>query len=258
MTEMSTIQKTADAWSNLGDNYAASDVHKFGPSLAKLIALARPNEHDICLDVGTGAGHTAVALAQSAKKVYGLDPSEGMRKAAQEGYGYLRNLEFVPGSSEATSFPDNTFDLVTARHTLHHHPSMPRTLAEIKRVLKPNGRLVIVDEITPNESVNDWYHALEVTRDPTHLRAYYVDEWKVFIKDAGLTWVVGDTDTTYRLDIESWIQRIKPNLAQAENVRYLFREASSEAQKVFTIVYKDGHPITFDMPMLVMLAIKSA
>jgi ubiquinone/menaquinone biosynthesis C-methylase UbiE len=257
MTKMATIQQTAEAWSKLGDNYAASNVHKFGPSLAKLIALARPNEHDVCLDIGTGAGHTAAALAQSAKKVYGLDPSEGMRKAAQETYGHLPNLEFVPGSSEATGFPDDTFDIVTARHTLHHHPSMPRTLTEVKRVLKPNGRLVIVDEITPEKSANDWYHRLEVTRDPTHLRAYYVDEWKAFTKGVGLTWILGDTETVYHLEIESWIARMKPSAAQAENVRQLFRYANLEAQKIFNIVYKDNSAVTFDMPMLVMLAVKS-
>jgi ubiquinone/menaquinone biosynthesis C-methylase UbiE len=252
------IQKTAEAWSKLGDNYATSNVHKFGPSLAKLIALARPNEHDVCLDIGTGAGHTAAALAQHAKKVYGLDPSEGMRKAAQASYGHLTNLEFVPGSSEETDFPDNTFDIITARHTLHHHPSMPRTLEEIKRVLKPNGRLVIVDEITPNEQVNDWYHSLEVTRDPTHLRAYYVEEWKAFIKEAGLTWVLGDTDTVYPLEVESWISRMQPSAEQAEKVRQLFRNADLETQKIFNIVYKDDNAVTFDMPMLVMLAVKSA
>jgi SAM-dependent methyltransferase len=254
----SNVQKTADAWSRLGDNYAASNVHKFGPSLAKLLVLARPNEHDVCLDIGTGAGHTAAALARHAKKVYGLDPSDGMRKAAQESYGHLANLEFVPGSSEDTGFPDNTFDIVTARHTLHHHPSMPRTLAEIKRVLKPNGRLVVVDEITPNENVNDWYHRLEITRDPTHLRAYFVHEWQIFLKDAGLTWIVGDTNTVYSLDVESWTRRMKPSAEQAENVRQLFREASPEAQKIFTIVYQDDKAVTFNMPMLVMLAVKSA
>lgn len=255
---MTTIQQTAEAWSKLGDNYAASNVHKFGPSLAKLITLARPNEHDVCLDIGTGAGHTAAALAQTAKKVFGLDPSEGMRKAAQETYGHLANLEFVPGSSEETGFPDNTFDIITARHTLHHHPSMPRTLAEIKRVLKPGGRLVIVDEITPNENVNDWYHALEVTRDPTHFRAYYVNEWKAFIREANLTWILGDTETIYRLEVESWIERMKPSAKQAENVRQLFRDANLEAQNIFNIVYQDNSAVTFDMPMLVMLAVKSA
>ncbi len=251
------VQKTAEAWSKLGDNYAASNVHKFGPSLPKLLALARPNANDVCLDVGTGAGHTAANLATFAKKVYGLDPAEGMLNAARETYGHLENLEFVAGTSEQTLFPDETFDIVTARHTLHHHPSMPRTLAEIKRVLKPNGRLIIVDEITPSENVADWYHQLEVAHDPTHVRAYFVSDWQRFIREAGLTWIVGDTNTVYSLDAESWIARMKPTQEQAEKVRQLFRESSLEAKEIFKIDYKDGNAKTFDMPMLVMLAVKT-
>jgi ubiquinone/menaquinone biosynthesis C-methylase UbiE len=252
-----TIQTTAKAWSKLGDNYAASNVHKFGPSLPKLLALARPNANDVCLDVGTGTGHTAANLAATAKKVYGLDIAEGMLRAAKESYGHLENLEFVIGSSEETGFPDDTFDILTARHTLHHHPTIPKTLLELKRVLKPGGRLVIVDEITPSESVNDWYHVLEVTRDPTHVRAYYVSEWQRFIREAGFTWIVGDTETVYSQDAESWIARMKPSNEQAEKVRSLFRDASLEAKEMFSITYKNGNAKTFDIPMLVMLAIKS-
>lgn len=251
------IQQTAEVWSKLGENYAASNVHKFGPSMPKLLALARPNTNDSCLDIGTGAGHTAATLAAFAKKVYGLDPAEGMLKAAKESYGHLGNLEFVTGTSEQTGFPDETFDIITARHTLHHHPRIDKTLLELKRVLKPGGRLVIVDEITPSKSVNDWYHALEVARDPTHVRAYFVSEWQMFIRNAGLTWIVGDTSTAYSLDAESWIARNKPTPQQAENVRQFFRDASPEAKEIFNIDYKDGNAKTFDMPMLVMLAVKS-
>lgn len=256
MNTTNSIQQTAEAWSKLGENYAASNVHKFGPSLPKLLALARPNNHDVCLDVGTGTGHTAANLALFAKKVYGLDIAEGMLKAAKESYGHVENLEFVTGTSEQIGFSDNTFDIITARHTLHHHPNIPKTMLELNRVLKPGGRLVIVDEITPSESVNDWYHALEVARDPTHGRAYYVSEWQGFLRAAGLTWIVGDTQTAYSLDAERWIARNKPTPEQAEKVRQLFREASPEAKEIFNIDYQDGNAKTFDMPILVVLATK--
>lgn len=250
------VQDIANAWSELGSNYAVSTPHKFGPSLPKLLALARPGKGDVCLDVGTGTGHTAAQLALSAKKVYGLDPAEGMRQAAQEMYGHLGNLELVPGTSEETGFPNDTFDIVTARHTLHHHPSMPRTLAELRRILKPGGRLVIVDEISPVEDLDTWYHTLEVTRDPTHVRAYTMDEWRTFIRDAGLIWIVGDADTRYRLEVEAWTRRMNPSEAQAENVRYLFREASSLARDVFNIIYDGEDAVSFDMPMALLLAVK--
>lgn len=251
-----SIEKTAASWSKLGSNYAESTVHKSGPSMAKLIQLARPNSTDLCLDIGTGTGHTAAELAKYAHKVYGLDPSNGMRQAAIEHYGGISNLEFVDGTSEKTNFADNSFDIVTARHTLHHHPSMSKTLAEIYRILKPNGRFVLVDEITPKEELNDWYHQLEITRDPTHVRSYYLSEWQRFITNASLDWIAGDSQTTYQLDIEKWIIRMNPSQEQADKVQQIFLEASSLAKTIFNIKYKDGKALSFKMPMAVILAVK--
>lgn len=251
-----TVGEVAASWSKLGQNYAESTPHKHGLSLAKLVALARPQPTDVCLDVGTGTGHTAAALAPQARKVYGLDPSKGMRQAAKDTYGHLKNIEFVDGTSEATGFDEATFDIITARHTLHHHPNIENTMLELFRVLKPRGRLVIVDEITPNEAVNDWYHALEVARDPTHLRAYYLSEWKAFVKNAGLTWTVGDTETRYPSDAEKWILRQNPSAEQAESVRALFRNASDVAKQTFNIVYEKGNAVSFEMPMALILATK--
>jgi SAM-dependent methyltransferase len=179
-----------------------------------------------------------------------------MRQAAQESYGYLKNVRFVEGTSEATHFPDNTFDLVSARHTLHHHPNIAKTLVELHRVLKPGGRLVIVDEITPSEAVNDWYHRLEIIRDPTHIRAYFLREWQSFITSAGLTWIVGDDQTRYPIDTETWILRQNPSPEQAETVRQLLREASEVAKKTFAILYQNGTALSFEMPMAVILALK--
>ena len=62
------VQDIANAWSELGSNYAVSTPHKFGPSLSKLLAVARPGKEDVCLDVGTGTGHTAAQLALNVKK----------------------------------------------------------------------------------------------------------------------------------------------------------------------------------------------
>lgn len=250
------ISQTAASWSKLGSNYATSIVHKSGPSMPKLIQLLRPNNKDLCLDIGTGTGHTAAELAKYAHKVYGLDPSDGMRLAAENLYRDIDNLSFVPGNSETTNFPDNHFDIVTARHTLHHHPSMPKTLAEIYRILKPNGRFVLVDEITPSSEVNDWYHQLEVTRDPTHVRSYYLSEWQDFLEDAGFNWIVGDSKTSYQLDIEKWINRMEPSKEQANNVRQLFLNASDLEKEIFNIQINNNIAISFNIPMAIILAVK--
>ncbi|MEM6429499.1 MAG: class I SAM-dependent methyltransferase, partial [Deinococcota bacterium] len=134
----------AETWSARGNAYALSEVHRAGPSLAKLLTLLRPRATDICLDVGTGAGHTAAAFAQHVHNVTGLDPAEGMLEAARSTYP---NITFITGSSDALPFEADSFDLMTARHTLHHHGSVPAFLAEAQRTLKSGGRLGIVDEI---------------------------------------------------------------------------------------------------------------
>ena len=247
---------SAPTWSARGADYAASEPHRFGPSLPKLLSLARPSASDVLLDVGTGAGHTAAAFAPFVKRVYGLDPAEGMLAAARETYGGISNLEFTPGTGDDTGFPDNTFDLVTARHTLHHHESVPHTLEELERVLKSGGRLAIVDEVTPNRELEAWYHALEKARDSTHVRTYLMDEWRVFVREAGLEWVVGDAQTVYTLNVESWIARMKPSPQAAEAVRRLFREAEEGAKALFNIVYEGDNAVTFDMPMALILAVK--
>lgn len=243
-------------WSKRGADYAESAPHRSGPSLPKLLALARPVAEDVCLDIGTGTGHTAAQVAKYASRVYGLDPAEGMLEAAREAYGELEGVAFVSGTSEETGFPNETFDLVTARHTLHHHPNLPKTLLEIRRVLKRGGRLVLVDEVTPHAEVAAWFHELETTRDPTHVRASSMEEWRESIREAGLEWVVGDAETTYWLEVASWIGRMKPTPEGAEKVRELFREASPSARETFNIMYRGGEAVSFDMPMALILAVE--
>ena len=244
----------ARTWSARGPSYATSEVHKGGPSLAKLLALARPHPDDRCLDLGTGAGHTAAALAEHAAHVVGLDMSSGMLRAARELYGSVANLEFVVAPAHDTGL--SGFDLITARHTLHHHTDLTATLGEAARLLKPGGRLVIVDEVTPNAEVDSWYDALERARDPTHVRAYTVREWRAFILGAGLEWIVGDSETRYVIDVESWLGRMKPSATATRAVYRLFEAADAHARDVFNIEYDGARAVRFQMPMALILTLK--
>ncbi len=244
------------AWDSRGGGYASSTVHRHGPSLPKLLALARPQREDICLDLGAGTGHTAAALAEHTAHVVGLDLSAGMLKAARELYGGRANLEFRHAPAHDTGLELNSFDLVTARHTLHHHPDVSATLREAARVLKPGGRLVVVDEITPNPEVDRWYDALERSRDATHVRAYRMDEWQDLIVEAGLVWVVGDVRTVYTLNIAEWVGRMALSPAETETVYGLFRRADAHARQTFNIVYDGEVAVRFGMPMALVLALK--
>lgn len=245
-----------EAWGRRGAHYAESAPHRSGPSLAKLVALARPQAHDSCLDLGTGAGHTAAALAERAAHVVGLDLSAEMLRAARALYGARPNLEFVQAPAHATGLPSGSFDLITARHTLHHHPDPAATLSEAARLLKPGGRLVIVDETTPDARVDGWFGALERLRDPSHVRAYRMDEWRALVAGAGLSWIVGDSDTAYTLEVGAWLERTNPAPATREAVYTLLSRADAHAREVFGIVYEGAQAVRLTMPMALILATK--
>lgn len=244
------------SWSERGATYADSAPHRLGPSLPKLYALARPVASDHCLDIGTGTGHTAALLARSGATVVGLDPAEGMLAAARERYRALPNLEFLLARGDATGLADDTFDLVTARHTLHHHADLPATLAEVRRVLRPGGRFVLVDEVTPDAASDAWLDAVERARDATHVRAYSLTEWRAMLRAAGLDVIVADIETEYELDVRSWVARTCEGERAASAVARLFREAGSHERARFSIVYEAGEAVRFKLPMAIVLACK--
>lgn len=117
----------------------------------RFLDLANVERGQTVLDVGCGTGTMAIAARRrvgEAGAVYGVDASaEMIARARQKAAGRGADVSFEPALLEALPFPDAKFDVVTASFVLHHFPAdlLPRCLAEIRRVLKPDGRFVAFD-----------------------------------------------------------------------------------------------------------------
>ena len=112
---------------------------------------------DSVLDVGCGTGEVALQAKTRAKagKVYGIDPAPEMIATARKKAARKRlDIDFRVGVIEALPFPDASIDVVTSSLMMHHLPEelKVRGLAEIYRVLKPGGRLLIADFMRPTGS----------------------------------------------------------------------------------------------------------
>ncbi|ORX78881.1 methylase [Anaeromyces robustus] len=98
------------------------------------------------LDIGCGTGNTIAMLLKDLPNVKytGIDLAEKMIEVAKKKV-VNENVTFVVGDAENLPFEDNSFDVILCKESIHHYPNPEKFFQESYRVLRPNGRLVIVD-----------------------------------------------------------------------------------------------------------------
>ncbi|MDQ3928058.1 MAG: class I SAM-dependent methyltransferase [Chloroflexota bacterium] len=134
-------------------SHEAAEFDEFGHGLAeksdrKLVEVISPSAGQRVLDVATGTGNLALALADrvgAEGKVVGIDLAQGMLEFAERKARArkVKNVEYRMMDARHLEFEDNTFDLVTCGLAVFYFPDIPGTLAEMCRVLKPGGRMVL-------------------------------------------------------------------------------------------------------------------
>jgi ubiquinone/menaquinone biosynthesis C-methylase UbiE len=217
--------------------YLKSAVHAQGADLEALAALVAEGRGARVLDLGSGAGHVSFAAARRAGEVVAYDLSAEMLSvvaaaAAERG---LANIATRQGAAEHLPFPDASFDCVLSRYSAHHWRDVEAALREAARVLKPGGVLGIVDAVSPGAPLLDTYlQAIELLRDPSHVRDYSRAEWEAAIVRAGLTPQVV-SPYRLRLDFAVWIERMRTPKLQADAIRALQQVMSDTVTRHFDI-----------------------
>jgi ubiquinone/menaquinone biosynthesis C-methylase UbiE len=234
----------AEQFDRVAAAYATSAVHALGEDLAWLAEALQPDPAWRVLDLGTGAGHAAMAVAPRVARVTAVDVAERMLATAQ---GLARergiaNLETVRADVGALPFPDQTFDAAFSRYSAHHWPDPDAALREAARVLRPGALLVLADTICPDDpSLDTYINALELLRDPSHGRNAPKSEWTARLVAAGFD-VEPAREWTIDLDTEEWLARAGTVPWRAESCRRLLQDAPAAARDAFGIA---GHGSRF-------------
>jgi ubiquinone/menaquinone biosynthesis C-methylase UbiE len=189
-------------------HYLTSKPHAVGKSLERMVALTSPQKGWRVLDVATGGGHVAYAFAPHVARVWATDITQEMLdmvkgEAAKRG---LANVRTTYAKAEALPFEDESFDLVTCRIAPHHFDSISDFLGEVYRTLKTNGLFALVDNVVPAGSVGDYVNAFERLRDPSHLRAWTMEEWRSALDRAGLQ-TTHEEQIYKTMEFKSWAAR---------------------------------------------------
>jgi ubiquinone/menaquinone biosynthesis C-methylase UbiE len=232
-------------------------VHAKGPSLARLVELVAPQAGWDVLDVATGAGHTAIAIAPHVAHVVASDVTAAMlaqaaRLATDKG---LANFETAHADAGALPFADRSFDLVTCRLAAHHFPDPSAFVGEVWRVLRPGGTFALVDNIGPDEEILPGataaelrasaaaYNAYETLRDPSHARCLALGEWRSLMTHAGFADVRAERMDQH-IDFVPWTQRMRCDpqtiarleaMLAEEPLRTLLKPRVTEDGRAFTL-----------------------
>jgi ubiquinone/menaquinone biosynthesis C-methylase UbiE len=163
------VSSSTDRFARTAERVAAHQDRRAARLSEQVRAFVRPRGDERALDVGTGAGALAFAFAPLVRDVVGIDPvPELLELARARG---LPNTEFVEGDGTALPFPDASFDLVATHRTLHHVSEPERVVAELARVTRSGGHVLIVDQLAPGDAgAAATLHEFESVRDPSHTR----------------------------------------------------------------------------------------
>jgi len=128
------------------------------------------------LDVASGEGYGSAMLASKARSVRGVDISHDAVNHAAERYAALGNLQYLQGSAAAIPLADDSVDVVVSFETIEHLLEQDEMMAEIRRVLRPDGILVMS---SPNKEV---YSDQAGYHNDYHVKELYLNEFQALLE----------------------------------------------------------------------------
>lgn len=232
------MNKAREVFGRRASYYVASESHTDKAVLDRVVELACPHPDDTALDLATGAGHTAFALAPLVKQVIAMDVTPEMLQEARglQAVNGLSNVEFVLADVNDLPFDDGNFDIVTCRRAAHHFTDIARALSETRRVLKSGGRLVIDDRSVPDDSfVDEAMNELDSLHDESHVHEYRPSEWIRMLVDAGFEVETMETYTRHR-PLASLTDNVSPeNKARIHGMIASLSEAQRQTMNIMEI-----------------------
>ena len=247
--------------------YAVSEVHAKGESLARIVVLAEPQPQWHVLDVATGAGHLAAAFAPHVAHVIASDITDEMlREAAKLAASRnLTNMTTATAEAGALPFANETFDLVCCRLAAHHFPDLERFVIEAHRVLKKGGRFALVDNVSPDRELlpdasdaglkeaATAYNAFEKLRDPGHGFAPPPRVWIDLLESHGLV-IVAREQFGKELAFTPWVERMRCAPRVVSQLENILNEGAPELREFLQPRRDNSGALHFTLQELLIVA----
>jgi ubiquinone/menaquinone biosynthesis C-methylase UbiE len=215
------FSKTADAFSKFGRD--SPEV------VAEKVEFSKPQPTDVALDVACGPGAFVLALSPRVRMACGIDLTyEMLRRARQfQLERAITNTPLTRGDAEQLPYPDGVFDMVSCQQVFHHLPKPQLVLQEMARVMKSEGRILIVDHLAPESDAKfELFNRIERVRDPSHAASLRLTKFLEMFDECGLDLVRQSIRRRQRL-FNDWMRRagLAPGDKQSQEARKLLEDS---------------------------------
>ncbi|MBV8773687.1 MAG: methyltransferase domain-containing protein [Deltaproteobacteria bacterium] len=224
LTEHKAIVR--EEFTRQAEAYASAAVITDQDRLARLVAAIAPGDGGRAIEIATGPGYVAMALAEKCREVIGIDLTEAPLNIAERtrmNRG-LTNVSFRTGDAEALPFADGEFDIAVCRFAFHHFEHPADVLAQMCRVFR-DGATIAIEDLYASElpARASYYNHFERLRDHSHTRAMPPTELIAMLAGARV-----ELQRLYSDDVivetEAWLQSAQTAADDAAEVRRLLEE----------------------------------
>ncbi len=162
---------SAGRWADTAARLAELEERRRAALTERVRRFVQPTGEERALDAGTGTGALAFALAPFVAEVLAVDVEPALLEQARARAAAFPNVTFAEGDITRLDLLDGAFDLAGCARTLHHVRRPELAIAELARVTRPGGRVLVIDQIAPIDPLLAVeLDRFERARDPSHTR----------------------------------------------------------------------------------------
>lgn len=212
-----------------------------------MIEKVNPHKNDKILEVAAGTCICGRAFARHSAYVTCLDATSEMLEIGKKEAGaeHLDNMMFVKGVAEELPFLDDSFDIVISRLAFHHFVNPESIFSEMKRVLKPYGKLVIMDMTMQNEDLRIHVDDIERMRDFSHVKNLTIKEMSDLYANQNME-LSFQEQIEVPVDLEKWMELTYTPESKRDEIRRLINSELEGTEKTGFYPYSEDGRIKFN------------
>jgi len=223
-------------WDRRAESYNNLEWVKNSIYLKEVINAVNPEKEDLILDVGTGTGIVASALAPFVRMVIGIDISQKMLSKAE----HRKNIYYLKLDARESFFQDNIFSKIVARQIIHHLHGIDahHAIDLCYKALRLRGRLVIAEPVCPAENIKDEYSEIFKLKDNRQI--FTTENLIEMLYEAGFQRVKASTFKVNKFSVKNWLGNNALSPEIQNKIFELHVTASSSFKEAFSMKIING------------------